>query len=93
MFLSKNKPGFQFIEFLNQQLLSFVEETPNSNVAMKSAMILPHLLLTETKSETNGTNSKTLSRLLFLWKQGLLDDFSLKQKLSKLDIQNRRSAK
>ena len=34
--LGKNKPGFQFIELLNQQLLSLVEETPNSNVAKSS---------------------------------------------------------
>ena len=71
--LSKNKTGFQFIELLNQQLLSLVEKTPNSNVAMKAAMILPHLLLPKTKSETNGSNSKTLSRRIILWKQGLLD--------------------
>ena len=72
--LSKNKPGFQFIELLNQQLLSLVEETPNSNVAMKAAMIRPHLLLPKTKSTTNGSNSKTLSRRIILWKQGLLDE-------------------
>ena len=41
---------------------------------MKAAMILPHLLLPKTKSETNGSNSKTLSRRIFLWKQGLLDE-------------------
>ena len=68
--LSKNKPGFQFIELLNQQLLSLVEETPNSNIAMKAAIILPHLLLHKTKLETNGTNSKTLCCRLTLRKQG-----------------------
>ena len=67
--LIKNQPGFQFIELLNQQLLSLVEKTPNSNVAMKAAMILPHLMLPKTKSETNGSNSKTLSRRITLWKQ------------------------
>ena len=72
--LSKNKPGFQFIELLNQQLLSLVEETPISNVAIKAAMILPHLLLPKTKSETIGSNSKTLSCRIILWKQGLLDE-------------------
>ena len=59
--LSKNKPGFNIIELLNQQLimttndnqLSLVEETPNSD----AAMILPHLSLPKTKSETNGSNS------------------------------------
>ena len=71
--LNKKNPGFQFIEILNQQLLSLVEETPNSNVAMKAAMILPHLLLPKTKSESNRSNSKTLSRRIILWKQGLLD--------------------
>ena len=60
--LSKSKPGLQFIDLLKQQLLSLVKETPNSNVAMKAAMILPHLLLPKIKSETNGSNSKTLSR-------------------------------
>ena len=72
--LSKNKPTFQFIELLNQQLLSLVEETPNSNVAMKAAMILPQLSLRKTKSETSGSNSKTLSCRIIVWKQGLLDE-------------------
>ena len=91
--LSKNKPNFPFIELLNQQLLSLVEETPNSNVARKAAKILPHLLLPKSKSETNGSNSKTLSRRIILWKQGPLDELFLKRKLSKSDIQNRRSLK
>ena len=59
--LSKNKPGFQFIVLLNQQMLSLVEETPNSNVATKAAKFLPHMLLPKTKSETNGSNYKTLA--------------------------------
>ena len=46
--LSKNKPGFQFIEVLGQQLLSLVEETPNSTVTMKTAMLLQYLLLPKT---------------------------------------------
>ena len=37
-------------------------------------MILPQLLLPKTKSETNGSNSKTLIRRIFLWKQSLLDE-------------------
>ena len=41
---------------------------------MKAAMILPHLLLPKTKSETNGSDSKTLSRRIILWKQSLLDE-------------------
>ena len=41
---------------------------------MKAAMILPHLLLPKTKSETNGSYSETFSRRIFLWKQGLLDE-------------------
>ena len=41
---------------------------------MKAALVLPHLLLPKTKSETNGSNSKTLSRRIILWKQGLLDE-------------------
>ena len=72
--LSKNKPGFQFIELLKQQLLSLVDETPNSNVVMRAAMILPHLLLPKTKSEINGSNSKTLSHRIIVWKQGVLDE-------------------
>ena len=72
--LSKNKPSFQLIELVNQQLFSLVEETQISNVAMKAAIIFPHLLLPKTKSETKGSKSKTLSRLIILWKQGLLDE-------------------
>ena len=41
---------------------------------MKAAMLLTHLLLPKTKSETNRSNSKTLSRRIILWKQGLLDE-------------------
>ena len=72
--LRKNKAGFQFIELLNQLLLSLVEETPNSNVAKKAAMILPHLLLLKNKSETKGSNSKTLSRCIIVWKQDILNE-------------------
>ena len=62
MAISKNKPGLQFIESLNQRLMSLVEEASISNVAMKAAMILHHLVLPKTKSEKNGSNSKNLSR-------------------------------
>ena len=45
-----------------QRITESAEETPNSNVEMKTARILPHLLLPKPKSETNGSSSKTLSR-------------------------------
>ena len=43
-------------------------------------MILPHLLLPKTKSETNGLNCKTLSRRIVLLKQGSLDEIFTKAK-------------
>ena len=61
---------------------------------MKAAMILP-----KTKPETNGSNSKTLSRSILLWKQGLLDGHFTeakalqnrhpKQKKSKVNEENK----
>ena len=47
---------------------------------MKAAIILPHLLLPKTKSKTNGSISKTLSRRIILWKQGLLDELFIEAK-------------
>ena len=47
---------------------------------MKAAMILPNLLLPKTKSETSGSNSKTLSRRIILLKQGILDELSTEAK-------------
>ena len=41
---------------------------------MKASMILPQMVLPKTKSETNGSNSKTLNSFIILWKQGLLDE-------------------
>ena len=54
--------------------MPLLEEIPDSIVAMKTAMFLPHLLLTKTKPETNGSNSKTLSHRIVFRKQGLLEE-------------------
>ena len=51
--------------------------------------ILPHLLLPKTKSEPNGSNFKTRSRRIFLWKQSLLDELFTEAK--SLQIQSRNS--
>ena len=60
---------------------------------MKAAMILPHLLLSKTKSETNGSNSKTLSRRIILWKQGILDDFFTEAKALPIRHPNQKKSK
>ena len=90
--LSKNKPGFQFIELLNQQLLSLIEETPNSNVAFNTSMNFSHLLLPKTKSETNGSNSETISRRIILCKQGLLDELFTEAKALQIRHPNHKTS-
>ena len=37
-------------------------------------MIFPHLMLCKTKSESDGSNSKTIARRLKQWHKGELDD-------------------
>ena len=71
MILSKNKNGYNFIATLNRTL------KPNRNnkntFAMHAAMIFPHLLLCKTKSEIDGSLSKTIARRLKQWQDGDLD--------------------
>ena len=73
MILSKNKVGYNFIETLNKTLNSLIENNENT-FAMHAAMIFPHLLLCKTKSEIDGSLSKTIARRLKQWQDGDLDE-------------------
>ena len=72
MILSKNKVGYNFIETLNRTLNSLIENNENT-FAMHAAMVFPHLLLCKTKSEIDGSLSKTIARRLKHWQDGDLD--------------------
>ena len=72
MILSKNKVGYNFIETLNRTLNSLIENNENT-FAMLAAMIFPQLLLCKTKSEIDGSLSKTIARRLKQWQDGDLD--------------------
>ena len=72
MILSKIKVGYNFIETLNRTLNSLIENNENT-FAMHAAMIFPHLLLCKTKSEIDGSLSKTIARQLKQWQDGDLD--------------------
>ena len=80
MILSENKVGHNFIETLNRPLNILIENNENT-FAMHAAMIFPHLLLCEspkvllttTKSEIDGSLSKTIARRLKQWQDGDLD--------------------
>ena len=72
MILSKNKVGYNFIETLNRTLNSLIENNENT-FTMHAAMIFPHLLLCKTKSEIDGSLSKTIARRLKQWQDGDLD--------------------
>ena len=61
MILSKNKVGYNFIETLNRTSNSLIENNENT-FAIHAAMIFPHLLLCKTKSENDGSLSKTIAR-------------------------------
>ena len=78
MILSKNKNGYNFIATLNRTL------KPNRNnkntFAMHAAMIFPHLLLCKTKSEIDGSLSKTIARRLKQWQYGDLDGLNNEEK-------------
>ena len=72
MILSKTKVGYNFIEILKRTLNSLKEN--NENIfAMHAAIIFPHLLLCKTKSENDGSLSKTIARRLKQWQDGDLD--------------------
>ena len=72
MILSKNKVAYNFIETLKRTLNSLIENNENT-FAMHAAMIFPHLLLCKTKSEIDGSFSKTIARRLKQWQDGDLD--------------------
>ena len=72
MILSKNKVGYNFIETLKRTLNNLIENNENT-FAMHAAMIFPHLLLCITKSEIDGSLSKTIARRLKQWQDGNLD--------------------
>ena len=72
MILSKNKVGYNFIENLNRSLNSLIENNKNT-FAMHAARIFLHLLLCQTKSEIDGSLSKTITRRLQQWQDGNLD--------------------
>ena len=72
MILSKNKVAENFIETINTTLNSLIENNENT-FAMHAAMIFSHLLLDKTKSENDGSLSKTIARRLKQWEDGDLD--------------------
>ena len=72
MILSKNKVRYNFIETLSRTLNSLIENNENT-FAMHAAMIFPHLLLCKTKSEIDGSLSKSIARRLKQWQDGDLD--------------------
>ena len=72
MILSENKVAYNFIETLNRPLNILIENNENT-FAMHAATILPHLLLCKTKSEIDGSLSKTIARRLKQWQDGDLD--------------------
>ena len=74
MILAKNRFGFNFIEILNRTL-NPLNETQKKTYAMHALMIIPHLNLCKTKSESDVSNSKTTARRLKQWHTGELDEF------------------
>ena len=77
MILSKNKVAENFIETINTTLNSLIENNENT-FAMHAAMIFSHLLLDKTKSENDGSLSKTIARRLKQWEDGDLDGLNKK---------------
>ena len=61
MILAKNRDGFKFKKTLSRTLSSLIEKQENT-YAMHATMIFPHLMLCETKSDSDGSNSKTIAR-------------------------------
>ena len=64
--------GLAIIPLINRTLNSLIENNENA-FAMHAAMIFPHLLLCKTKSENDGSLSKTIARRLKQWQDGDLD--------------------
>ena len=85
MILSKNKVGYNFIETLNRTLNSQIENNENT-FAMHAAMIFPHILLCKTKSEIDGSLSKTIARRLKQWQDGDLDGLHNKGKAPQMHL-------
>ena len=65
--LRKNKVGHNFVKTLSVIITAFVDKTEFSFIALKAAMVMPHLVLTRPKDETDGSLSKTLTRRMDQW--------------------------
>ena len=73
MILAKKIIGFNFIETLIRTLNSLIKMQENT-YAMHATMIFPQLMLCKTKSESDGSNSKTIARRHKQWHKGELDE-------------------
>ena len=72
--LSKNKVGFTYIESMNNLLAPLANNSCNSDMAMYAALILPHLVLSKTKTEVDGSISKIIGRRLKQWNSGQIEE-------------------
>ena len=77
--LSK-KVGSKIADVMNINLARTLEDGPQTEGAMICTMIMPHLLLATSKSETDASITKKLSRRLDLWIRCKFDSFFVEAK-------------
>ena len=68
--VSKNKTWLKFVEILPVIFDQGAIGGPNAKVALTAAMLMPHLILARTKTDTDTSNNKTITRRLNSWVQG-----------------------
>ena len=71
----KNRIWFNFIETLKSLI-----ETQENTYAIHATMIIPHLVLCKTKSESDGSNSKTIAWRLKQYHKGELGELFIEGK-------------
>ena len=62
--LKKNKTGHAFIDTLHPTLSALLDRSQD---ALLIVMVMHHLVLSRTKSENDGSQNQTLTRLLEMW--------------------------
>lgn len=88
--IHKNKVGHRFRETLNVLLQPIAENGMFSHASMMTAMLMPHMVLPNTKTPSDQSITKTIARRLDQWNSGAFDELfneakSLQTRLTKFN--------
>ena len=83
--ISRNKVGLKIAEVMNIILTRALEDGAQSECAMFCTIVMPHLLLANSKSKNYNSITKILSRKLGPWIRRKFDNLVLRQRQFRSD--------